>query len=72
MISVAAPNIQTALFTGVELLHTCILGLLRCNYSMKKNGVLKGLKYANFILNLVRKNHIEYYRLKHLLHLQIT
>ena len=53
MDSVAARNIQTAMFIGVKLLHTCISGLLRCNYSMSKNGVIKGLKYANLILNLV-------------------
>ena len=60
MISVSTRNIQIAVFTGVKLLHTCILGLLRWNYSMSKNGVLKGLKYANLILNLAYKILIEY------------
>ena len=46
--------------------------LLACNYStlaiwaesMSMKRVLRGLKDANFILNLVCKIHIEYYRLK--------
>ena len=59
MISVAARNIQTAVITGVNYSTLAFWA-----ESISMNRVLKGLKDANFILNLVCKIHIEYYSLK--------